>query len=311
MPQAMSMTDLEITEVTEKIASKPFPKAVLQAAYQYCHAITKSHYENFPVASTLLPKHMRPAVETIYAFSRSADDFADEREYRDVRLEKLEEWTNYLLEDDKPTHPIFIALADTIARFSLDKKLFSDLLTAFKTDVTKSRYQNFSEVLGYCRYSANPVGRLILQLFSFDSPSNVVLSDHICTGLQLANFWQDVAVDLKKNRIYLPLNEMERFGITIEQLENAEINDAFKRLMGFQIERTREIFLKGKELGLVLQGKLGLEIRLTWLTGTHILKKIVQAGYDVFNKRPTLTKADFAKMFWIAISRKRYDKFSI
>lgn len=310
MSNAVLKAELEeITEVTEKISATPFSNAVLKASYHYCRAVTKSHYENFPVASMILPRPLRPAIEAIYAFSRLADDFADEKEYKGMRLEKLEEWTRFLLDQTRPTHPVFIALHDTISRYSLSMNLFSDLLQAFKMDVSKSRYTNFSDVLSYCRYSANPVGRLVLELFALNTPKNLALSDSICTGLQLANFWQDVAVDLTKDRIYLPQDETERFGVNLDDLYTHKTTDAFKRLMGFQIERTRDIFLKGKELGLALDGKLGVEIRLTWLTGTLILRKIQEAGYDIFNHRPKLTKMDFAKMFFIALSKRRYDKF--
>jgi phytoene synthase len=179
-----------------------------RAAYAYCRKVNKAHYENFPVASVLLPKHLRPAVDAIYAFSRMADDFADEKLYEGQRMERLTEWGSYLNQDE-PTHPVFVALKDAIRVHNIPKVLLLDLLTAFKQDVVKSRYQTFREVLEYCRYSANPVGRLVLVVNGQASETTNGLSDAVCTALQLANFWQDVAVDFAKDRIYLPQDECD------------------------------------------------------------------------------------------------------
>ncbi len=279
---------------------------LLPISYDFCRALTKSHYENFPVASWIIPKQLRPAIFAIYAFSRLADDFADEEAYSNTRMQRLNEWLTFLTDAAPPTHPVFIALADARARYNLPLNLFSDLLTAFKMDVSKNRYQNIEDVYYYCRHSANPVGRLILHLFGQATQPQLQLADKICTALQLTNFWQDIAIDLKKNRVYLPLDEMDRFDLTVEDLKKQIVSDSFKRLMGLQIERTREIFAQGKPLGLTLSGKLGIEIRLTWLTGMTLLKKIVAVGFNVFEKRPTLSKWDFAKLFFVAISKRRY-----
>lgn len=282
--------------------------AVIQAAYAYCGAVVKNHYENFPVASRLLPKKFRPAIGAIYAFARLADDFADEPQYQGVRLKKLAEWEGWLRDPVCPTHPVFIALNDARRRFNLPIGLFSDLLTAFRMDVEVTRYLTFEEVLNYCHYSANPVGRLVLHLFGVVTPKNLELSDAVCTALQLANFWQDVAIDLRKNRIYLPQEECERFGVDGESLASQTRSPGFKQLLAYQIERTRQIFREGKPLGLVLSGRLGLEIRLTWLAGMHILTKIESRDYDVFYRRPKLTKRDFARMLAVALSKKRYER---
>jgi len=311
MAQTLQTIHAEIPEITHKIQVNRTHHSVVTAAYKYCQVITKNHYENFPVASLLLPKKIRPSVQAIYAFSRLADDFADEKEYQGVRLKKLEEWENLLQDESRPTHPVFIALQDTIKNFELPKILLSDLLTAFKMDVHKNRYDSINDVLYYCRYSANPVGRLVLHLFNHDSKRNLILSDYICTALQLINFWQDIAVDLKKDRIYLPLEELDKFDISTKDLFDHKVDQGFKMLMNYQLERTKAIFLKGKPLGLNLPGKFGLEIRLTWLTGMTILKKIKTVQYDIFNKRPKLTKSDFVKMFYVALSKKRYAKFDI
>ena len=298
-------------EITEKSIVVLPDKKIINASYAYCHAITKNHYENFPVASMILPRSLRPAVEAIYAFSRLADDFADEKEYHGVRLEKLQEWQNYLDDTSLPTHPVFIALHYTIKNHELPHQLFSDLLTAFRMDVHKKQYLNFNEVLYYCEHSANPVGRLVLHLFKFSNEECLQLSDHICTALQLTNFWQDIAIDLKKDRIYLPIEDMDRYFVTKENLLAHKCDENFKRLMFFQLERTQEIFLRGKKLGLVIPGKLGLELRLTWLTGMTILKKIKAARCDIFKHRPQLTKKDFVQMFFVALNKKSYEKFSI
>lgn len=311
MPQNAQKLAIEDQEITQKVYHNKIPSMILAASYRYCRQITQNHYENFPVASRLLPKKMRPAVEAIYAFSRMADDFADESEYKGVRLKKLDQWEDFLRDDSRPTHPVFIAIQDAVKRHNIPKFLLSDLLTAFKMDVHKNRYENIKEVLHYCRYSANPIGRLVLHLFKQDKKENFILSDYICTALQLTNFWQDVAVDLKKDRIYLPLEELDRFNINVQDLFDHKADDTFRMLMNFQVERTKAIFLKGKKLGLNLSGKLGIEIRLTWLTGMTILKKIKTVQYDVFNNRPTLTKSDFINMFFIALSKKRYAKFTI
>lgn len=279
------------------------PSLDLKSAYSYCRAINKSHYENFPVASFLLPKKIRPAVDAIYAFSRVADDFADEAEFDGRRLELLDEWERSL-DDKEPQNAIFVALQDARRRHQLPKKLFVDLLSAFKQDVVKTRYQNFAQVLDYCTRSANPVGRLVLHLFKENSEENLKYSDAICTALQLANFWQDVFIDLKKDRIYLPQDEMERFGVDVLKLENKKNN--LKKLLAFQIQRTRQIFKEGAPLGLVLKGRLGIEIRLTWLTGNLILDKIEVNDFDIAQHRPELKKTDFIKLLPKAIFKNIY-----
>lgn len=280
----------------------------LKAAYAYCRALNKAHYENFPVASFLLPARVRPAIDAIYAFSRTADDFADEKEFQGERLERLNEWESYLNQAE-PTHPIFVALKDATRTFAIPKALFMDLITAFKQDVVKSRYQTFREVLEYCRYSANPVGRLVLTVCGAASETTYRLSDAVCTALQLANFWQDVAVDLKKDRVYLPGDECEEYGVSQADLFAGQATANFKKLLKFQVERTREFFRMGHEIGLIVRGRLGAELRLTWLTGMRILDLIAANDYDVFTRRPVLHKSDFAKMLWVAMSRKRYEKY--
>lgn len=283
------------------------PGATLRAAYAHCRKITQNHYENFPVASLLLPRPMRPAVEAIYAFSRSADDFADEAIFEGSRLERLDDWKNQL-HNKETQHPIFLALHDAMTHHDLPALLFEDLLTAFRQDVTKTRYQNFAEVLHYCRHSAHPVGRLVLHLFQQGDDKKLKQSDVICTALQLTNFWQDVAIDLKKNRIYLPQNDMTECGVTEGDLQRELPTPAWARLLKMQIERTRNLFGQGHGLGLSLSGRLGVEIRLTWLSGCRLLEKIENIDYDVFRQRPTLGRWDFMALLPYALSKKLYAK---
>jgi squalene synthase HpnC len=191
----------------------------------------------------------------------------------------------------------------------MPKSLFLDLLTAFKQDVVKSRYQSFREILEYCRYSANPVGRLVLIICGEASEATFRLSDAVCTALQLANFWQDVAVDAKKDRIYLPEDELRTYSVSEADLLAGKATENFKKLLKFQVERTREFFRMGQGLGLIIRGRLGVELRLTWLAGMRILDLIEGNDYDVFQRRPILRRGDFIKMLWIALSRKRYERY--
>src|SRR5262249_47327943 len=226
----------------------------LDAAYQYCERLARSHYENFPVGSALIPKRLRRHFYSIYAFARIADDFADEGYTEPFtlqeRLESLEQWRRMLQDAvaGRARHPVFVALAQTVAEFELPSALLEDLLSAFAQDVTVRRYKTFDQLLDYCRRSANPIGRLILLLFGYRDQQRLDWSDHICTALQLANHWQDVAIDLDKDRIYLPEEDLSRFDLTADDLTRRRANDSFKRLMRFEIERTREMFYSGKPL---------------------------------------------------------------
>jgi phytoene synthase len=250
------------------------------------------HYENFPVASLLLPASLRAPIETIYRFARTADDFADEGDAApEVRLSQL---NNYRRQLETPVDPLLRDVAKIIREHELPVELFADLLDAFAQDVTKKRYANFSEVLDYCRRSANPVGRLLLHLFKRTSDSNCRASDAICSALQLVNFWQDAGVDYSKDgRIYLPQDEMARHGVTEQHLSREICDDAWRNLMRFQVQRARELMLSGKSLGNALPGRIGLEIRATVQGGLRILEKIERAGYDVFRRRPKLRALDW------------------
>jgi len=256
------------------------------------------HYENFPVASLLLPAPLREPVEIIYRFARSADDIADEGDDpADVRLRKLGVYREQLA---APVDPLFHDVARLIAQ-GLPVELFADLLDAFSQDVTKKRYEDFPTVLDYCRRSANPVGRLLLHLFKRTTESDLRRSDAICTSLQLINFWQDVDLDYAKDRVYLPQDEMARFGVGERHLREKLCDSAWQTLMRFQVERTRELMLSGKALGKSLPGRIGLEIRATVQGGLRILEKIERAGYDVFRRRPTLKAFDWPLLLLKAV----------
>jgi len=263
--------------------------------FRYCETIARSHYENFPVASRFIPKEIRRYVWTIYAFARIADDYADEPGFTLAeRIDNLNQWEQYLDEcyNGNPTHRVFAALAETVERFQIPCELFQNLLAAFRADVTVRRYETFEDVLTYCRNSANPIGRILLLLLNYRSEVMMQLSDSICTALQLTNFLQDVSVDLQKDRIYLPLEDMEEFDYREEDLINQNMNDHFCSLIAFQVQRTAELFVKGKP-HLTLVGKdLSRELKLTWIGGTKILQKIHDQNYDVLTKRPTLSRLD-------------------
>ncbi|MBI3597032.1 MAG: squalene synthase HpnC [Nitrospirae bacterium] len=267
----------------------------LEEAFDYCERLASSHYENFPVGSRFIPKKLRPYVHSVYAFARIADDFADEPDYVDnLRLAFLENWENQLLQCvwRKPQHPVFIALKETLERFDLPVALFQDLLMAFKMDVTTKRRGRFEDLLTYCRYSANPIGRLVLLLFNDRDPERHLLSDSICTALQLTNFWQDVAVDYQKNRIYLPQEDMAKFGYREEDLKNHRYNEAFCRLMRHETARTRELFHQGRPLCDRVGRDLRFELHLVWNGGMAILDRIESVDYNVFTRRPIIGLKD-------------------
>ena len=251
-----------------------------------------SHYENFPVASLLLPARLREPVEIIYRFARSADDFADEgSDPPQVRLQKLNDYRAQLA---APSTPLFRDLEKIIREHGLPVQLFADLLDAFSQDVTQKRYAHFPQLMEYCRRSANPVGRLLLHLFKRTSDLELKQSDAICSALQLINHWQDVDVDYTKdNRVYLPQDDMARFGVTERHLRDKACDAAWQALMKFQVERARELMLSGRGLGKTLPGRIGLEIRATVQGGLRILEKIERAQYDVFRRRPVLEWFDW------------------
>jgi len=274
----------------------------LDDAYSECARIAREHYENFPTASLALPRRVRRHVAAVYAFARAADDFADEPGI-DNRLQRLDDWEGKLhrcLEGNEPM-AVFRALGDTIRTFGLPVRLFVDLLDAFRWDVRANRHESFDELLDYSRLSANPVGRLLLLIFGFRDEGMARESDAICTALQLANFWQDVRVDLERDRIYIPQAELCEAGITEDDLRARAVDDRFRGLMASLVARTREIFDRGRPLGGRLPGRLGLDIRMISLGGNRILDLIEEAGFDVFRQRPRLRAADKVTILFRAL----------
>ena len=275
-------------------------------AYAWCRALAQSHYENFPVASHLLPRAIRDGVAAIYAFARRADDIADEGDSDPAtRLAQLDNYAAQLDRLPDADDPVFIALADLIPRYKLPKQLFHDLLSAFRQDVTTTRYENFDAVLDYCRRSANPVGRLLLYLNASASEENLRLSDHICSALQLINFMQDLQQDYRENnRIYLAQDEMDRFGVSEEDIAQQRNSESVIALIDFQLERIRRMMLDGATLGSHLCGRFGLEIRLIIEAGLIVTEKLSNHGGDVFS-RPRLAKIDYLKVLWRALFKHR------
>ena len=278
----------------------------VRAAYAECRRVAGRHYENFPVASRLVPHDKRDALAAIYAFARYADDIADEpgQGSQSVRLEALAEWRGKLNDcyAGKVEHPVFIALRDAVEEFNLSQEHFENLLRAFESDVRVSRHQNFESLLAYCACSANPVGRLVLELFGHRDPELFALSDKICTALQLTNFWQDVRVDFERDRIYLPLDDLNQFKVSLEDLRAQNADERWTGLMQFEVARTRELFEQGRALPEKVRPELRRQIRLTWLGGMAILARIESAGYDVFRRRPSLGRRDFLRLYMRARS---------
>jgi squalene synthase HpnC len=265
------------------------------------------HYENFPVASALLPAAMRHPVTVIYRFARTADDFADEGNLLAAeRLAQLDDYRQQLARMEAgatPQQPLFAELGVIVHQYQLPLQLFRDLLDAFAQDVVKGRYADYAEVMDYCRRSANPIGRLLLHLFGAATDQNLEHSDDICTSLQLINFWQDVAIDWRKNRIYLPQDEMRRHGVTECQIAAGEISGQWKALMRFQVSRARALMESGSPLGRALPGRIGLEIRTIVQGGLRILEKIDKVGGDVYQHRPALQAWDWPMILTRALAK--------
>lgn len=277
-------------------------RPLLDRAYAACARLARDHYENFPVASLLLPKKVRPAIAAIYAFARTADDFADEPGYTNgERLRLLDGWQDRLHRSlaappapsgHSPEDLVFVALADAIRTHDLPVALFEDLLSAFRQDVTVKRYQTWDDVLDYCARSANPVGRLVLRVAGYADPALDRASDAVCTALQLTNFWQDFARDWDAGRLYVPLEERDRAGARDADLDARRLTPEWRAALGAATGRTRGLFAAGRPVCDGVRGRLRLELRFTWLGGTRILDKLEAAGFDVFHNRPTLTAAD-------------------
>ena len=290
-------------------------KTTIDNAYAYCQQLAKAHYENFPVASVLLPKRLRRPVAAIYAFARTADDFADEGSAPVAeRLAKLDHYSVLLQQiatgQYQADNPIFVALQDAINQFSLPLQLFENLLIAFRQDVTKSRYTDFAEVLDYCRYSANPVGRLVLYLQGQPGIGQLQLSDAICSALQLINFYQDIAQDLtEQNRVYLPQDLLTANGIDNDDLLNAE-NQQLANILRPLYQQTRELISRGIPLGASLSGRLGWEIRAMTLGGIMTLSKLQKQTDPQLLSRPRLSRRQLLWILLVTASKRRYLKMA-
>ncbi len=280
------------------IVEGPARACPLAEAYAYCERLATSHYENFTVVSWLLPRALRPHLYATYAYCRGVDDLGDEAE--GDRLALLDDWEGELRRcyGGSPRQPAFVALQDTIGRFDIPEEPFLRLIEANRMDQRVSRYQTFSDLLGYCENSANPVGHLVLHLFGYRDEVRQRLSDATCTALQLTNFWQDVRRDLDKGRIYIPLEDMARFGYGEADLLEGRFDQRFRDLMAFEVDGTRDLFRQG--LGLVpkVRGRLRLDLKLFSLGGLAVLDAIESIGYDVLHRRPALSNARKA---WLAL----------
>jgi phytoene synthase len=271
------------------------------AAYARCLYLAGQHYENFPVASRLLPASARPHVAAVYAFARIADDFADEgTRTAPARLALLDDWRRRLHDAARDAEPadtsdagmVFAALGDTMRRFELGPDLFDDLLSAFRQDVEVGRYEDWPDVLDYCRRSANPVGRLVLRIFGYRDDGLDRMSDDICTALQLTNFWQDFEQDWRRGRLYVPLTLVRATGADERDLHRKRASPEWRKALGAAADRTRELFRAGRPLAGEVRGRLRWELRATWLGGMRILDRLESTGFDVFKSRPVLGWTD-------------------
>jgi squalene synthase HpnC len=270
-------------------------------------SVPVDHYENFPVASWLAPAALRPAIVAIYRFARAADDIADEgcaeAKERLAHLDHYEAMLDRIASGERPDEPPFALLTDAIREHSLPLSPLRDLLSAFRQDVIKTRYADFAELLDYCARSANPVGRLLLHLYRVDDRERQEQADAICSGLQLANFWQDVAIDWSKGRVYLPRDDMNRYGVTEEQIGDGRCDERWRSLIAFEVQRTRAMLESGRPLAQALPLRLKLELRMVVAGGLRILRSIDAVGGDVFRHRPVLSRGDWAAMSASALFR--------
>lgn len=264
----------------------------IHEARRYCERLATSHYENFLVAGLFCPRPLRQHFYNIYSYCRISDDLSDEIGDPHKSLVLLDWWEDELLAmyRGEPRHPVFVALSETVAEFNIPADPFRDLLTAFRQDQVTTSYPTYADLLGYCKNSANPVGRLVLYLFGYHDAERQSLSDSTCTALQLANFWQDVTRDLEKLRIYIPLEDLARYGYTQEQLFARTFNPEFAALMKFEVERARELFVAGARLGALVDRRVRLDVEMFSRGGLEVLRLIERQEYDVLTRRPAISK---------------------
>jgi squalene synthase HpnC len=261
-------------------------------ARAYCARLARTHYENFSVASWFLPSRLRQDFYNVYAYCRISDDLGDEVGDPAASLELLDEWQRELdaCYEGNPRHPVFVALAETVRLYDIPKHEFSDLLIAFRQDQTVTRFETFNDVLAYCKYSANPVGHLVLYLCGYRDPERQQLSDFTCTALQLANFWQDISTDYAKGRIYLPLEDLRRFNVSEDDVARDQNTPAFRTMMKFEVERARDWFRQGLPLIEKVNGELAIDLDLFSRGGQEILNAIEKQDYAILGNRPAISK---------------------
>jgi squalene synthase HpnC len=278
----------------------------LQEARAWCKHLAETHYENFHVASWFLPEALRPHFHTIYAYCRVSDDLGDEVGNSEQSLALLDQWGRELdaCYEGRARHPVFVALAETIRACSIPKEPFADLLTAFRQDQTITRYATMDDVLGYCRYSANPVGRLVLYTCGYSDQERFRLSDATCSALQLANFWQDVRVDFAKDRVYLPQDDMLRFGVIDQTIQQGIATPEFRALLKYEVDHTRDLFLEGLPLIHMVDRDLAVDLDLFTRGGLEILNAIEREDYDVLRARPAISKRTKLSLALRAVSGK-------
>jgi squalene synthase HpnC len=271
----------------------PSTAPALAEAREYCARLARSHYENFSVATWFLPPRLRQHFFNVYAYCRISDDLGDEVGEAEASLCLLDQWQSELdaCYSGTPRHPVFVALAETVRQCQIPKHEFSDLLIAFRQDQTVTRFETFADVLGYCRYSANPVGHLVLYLCGYRDAERQQLSDYTCTALQLANFWQDVSVDYAKGRIYLPLEDLRRFAVSEDDIAQGRNTAAFCQMMKFEVERAQEWFERGLPLVRKVDSELAVDIELFSRGGQEILHAIERQDYAVLGNRPAISKS--------------------
>jgi squalene synthase HpnC len=284
----------------------PARTPTLAEAQDYCRRLAESHYENFHVATWFLPKRLRPHFQSIYAYCRISDDLGDEVGDPAQSLALLDFWNAELdaCYGGECQHPVFVALAETVRICSIPKGPFADLLIAFRRDQTVLRYNTMEDVLDYCRYSANPVGRLVLYACGYREPELFALSDFTCSALQLANFWQDVGEDERRNRIYLPLADMQRFGVTEDQIHGRSFSPEFRELMQYEVAYAQAMFERGSPLPGRVDRELAVDLELFSRGGREILRAIARRNYDVLGARPTISKTRKAALLLRALAAK-------
>ncbi|MFP4508030.1 MAG: squalene synthase HpnC [Candidatus Acetothermia bacterium] len=295
---------MELKEISPQLYKRDYS---VSQAYDLCRDIATEHYENFTVVSRMMPAEKRKYVYALYAYSRYTDDLGDELEEGNVEaLNRWEEELESVFRGEEPKNPILLALRDTVEENSLDEEPFKKLIEANRMDQRNFSYETYDDLLRYCDHSANPVGRVFLAIFGYMDERRRELSDSTCTGLQLTNFWQDVDRDEKMGRIYIPEEDLERYGYSKEDLRNRVYNERFVELMRFEVSRARELLEEGMELVPTLDGRIRTDVRLFNLGGLKILDKIEAENYDVLHGRPTLSKGEKVWLFLSNLVRKPF-----